>query len=410
MNEKLLKKYAKLIVKVGANVQLGQLVVLNVSTENKEFARLIVEEAYEAGAGEVMVQWSDSFVSRQHYFKQTVEKLEEVPEWTISKAHYIVDNQACFIHIDSTIPEIFKDVDGTKIHRSTVARQLKMEFYQEYTMANRGQWTIASAPNKYWAKKLFPNLNEEEAIEKLWQKILEACRVTKDNDPVLEWEIHNQNLLKHNQVLNDYNFDRLIFKNKLGTNLSVKLVDNHIWCGGGEYTDKGVYFNPNIPTEENFTMPDNKGTEGIVYATKPLNFRGKIIEDFWLKFEKGQVVDFGAKKEQTTLSDLLNTDEGSRRIGEIALISHNSPISNTNLLFLTTLFDENASCHMALGRAYPMNIKGGLKMTKDELKAQNSNHSLVHVDFMFGSADMEIIGVQKDGKKIPVFKEGNFVI
>lgn len=410
MTEKLLLKYAKLIVKVGANVQKGQLVILNVSTENKEFARLIVKEAYQAGASKVMVEWSDSFVSREQYLKQTLETLEEVPEWTISKAHYIVDNQACFIHIDSTIPEIFKDVDGAKIHKASVARQLKMEFYQEYTMANRGQWTIAAAPNKYWAKKLFPNLSEEAAVSKLWQKILAACRVTEENDPVLEWEKHNQNLLNHNQVLNDFNFDHLIFKNSLGTDLIVKLVNNHIWCGGGEYTDKGVYFNPNIPTEENFTMPDNKGTEGIVYATKPLNFRGKIIEDFWLRFEHGQVVDFGAKKEETTLAELLNTDEGAKRIGEIALISHDSPISNTNLLFLTTLFDENASCHMALGRAYPMNIKGGLKMTKEELKSHNSNHSLVHVDFMFGSSDMEITGVQKDGKKIPVFKEGNFVI
>lgn len=277
-------------------------------------------------------------------------------------------------------------------------------------MGNKAQWTIIAAPNQMWAKQVFPDANEDEAVEKLWEAIFNASRVFSDNDPIEEWAKHNETLLKHNQVLNDYNFDHLLFKNSLGTDLKVQLVEDHIWAGGGENAANGTYFNPNIPTEETFTMPYKFGTEGKVVSTKPLNYQGKLIEDFWLVFKDGKVVDFGAKKEEATLKSLLDTDEGSRYIGEIALISHDSPISNTNILFLNTLFDENASCHMALGRAYPMNIKGGIGAPIAELEKRGYNNSFNHVDFMFGSEDMEITGVTQDGKSVKVFEKGNFVI
>jgi aminopeptidase len=217
-------------------------------------------------------------------------------------------------------------------------------------------------------------------------------------------------MLAHNKVLNDYNFKSLHFLNSLGTDLVVSLVDNHIWAGGGEESTKGVYFNPNVPTEENFTMPYKYGVNGKVVATKPLNYQGNLIEEFWLEFKDGKVVDFDAKAQKETLSNLINFDEGSSYLGEVALISHDSPISNSNILFFNTLFDENASCHLALGRAYPMNVKGGTTMTKEELLEAGSNLSMAHSDFMFGSACMNIVGTQQDGTKVQIFKNGNFVI
>ncbi|MFA5720044.1 MAG: aminopeptidase, partial [Acholeplasmataceae bacterium] len=221
---------------------------------------------------------------------------------------------------------------------------------------------------------------------------------------------HNKALKTHSTLLNEYNFKQLHFKNSLGTDLVVGLVKDHIWVGGGEVAANGVYFNPNIPTEETFTMPDKLVTSGKVVATKPLNYGGKLIEDFYLEFKDGKVVNYDAKKEKETLKNILTFDENASYIGEIALISHDSPINNTNILFYNTLFDENASCHMALGRAYPMNIKGGIGADIKDLEKRGYNNSMVHVDFMFGSPDLEITGLTYDGKKIKVFEKGNFVI
>jgi aminopeptidase len=277
-------------------------------------------------------------------------------------------------------------------------------------MGNRSQWTIVAAPNPVWAKRVFPDLEEDQAIDALWDAILQASRVTEDNDPIQEWKEHNDRLLTHNKILNDYQFDHLHFKNSLGTDITIKLVENHVWAGGGETSTKGVWFNPNIPTEENFTMPHKTGVNGKVVATKPLNYQGNLIEDFWLEFKDGQVVDYDAKKEKDALKNLIEYDEGSSYLGEIALISYDSPISNSGILFFNTLFDENASCHMALGRAYPMNIKGGTEADLEDLKAKGYNFSMAHSDFMFGSADLQITGTTKDGKKVTIFKDGDFVI
>lgn len=409
-NKELINKLAKLAVRVGANVQKDQVVFIRTSTEAKEIVREVVEEAYLAGARRVFVGWGDDYVSHSGFIHMAKEELEIIPAWLIEQYKEFVDQGACLISIVSPMPGLNADVDPKKAQAADIAAQKALSFMREHTMGNKTQWTIIGASNPIWAKKVFPNLGEAEAVEKLWEAIFDASRVRLATDPIKEWETHNEILLKHNQLLNRYNFKHLHFKNNKGTDLIVELVKDHVWAGGGEHAANGAYFNPNIPTEETFTMPYKFGTRGKVYATKPLNYQGKLIEDFWLEFKDGKVVDFDAKKERNTLENLLNTDEGSRYIGEIALISHDSPISNTNILFLNTLFDENASCHMALGRAYPMNIKNGMNSSLEDLIKQGYNNSMVHSDFMFGSEDMEIMGLTQDGKEVQVFSKGNFVI
>ncbi|MFA6692521.1 MAG: aminopeptidase [Acholeplasmataceae bacterium] len=409
-NKELINKLAKLAVRVGANVQKDQVVFIRTSTEAKEIVREVVEEAYLAGARRVFVGWGDDYVSHSGFIHMAKEELEIIPAWLIEQYKEFVDQGACLISIVSPMPGLNADVDPKKAQAADIAAQKALSFMREHTMGNKTQWTIIGASNPIWAKKVFPNLGEAEAVEKLWEAIFDASRVRLATDPIKEWETHNEILLKHNQLLNRYNFKHLHFKNNKGTDLIVELVKDHVWAGGGEHAANGAYFNPNIPTEETFTMPYKFGTRGKVYATKPLNYQGKLIEDFWLEFKDGKVVDFDAKKEKNTLENLLNTDEGSRYIGEIALISHDSPISNTNILFLNTLFDENASCHMALGRAYPMNIKNGMNSSLEDLIKRGYNNSMVHSDFMFGSEDMEIMGLTQDGKEVQVFSKGNFVI
>lgn len=406
----LLEKYATLAAETGANVQKGQDVVIRSSTETRELARAITNAAYKAGARRVSVQWSDDYVSRYGLEHMNTETLEEVPEWIVEQTKHFINSGACFISITSPVPGLNAGIDPVKMQRAAMSRMKKLKFAQDHMMGNKTQWTIVAAPNAEWAQKVFPNTPKEEAIEKLWQAIFKACRVTEDNNPVNDWAEHNARLASHNAVLNQHQFDSLHFSNSIGTDITIKLVDNHVWAGGNEHTTSSVEFNPNIPTEESFTMPHRDGTSGKVVATKPLNYQGNLIEDFWLEFKDGMVVDYDAKKEKDTLKNLIELDEGSSRLGEIALISHNSPISNSDILFLNTLFDENASCHMALGRAYPMNVENGVNMSQDALEAIGYNQSMAHSDFMFGSADLKVVGTKKDGTKIVVFENGDFVI
>ena len=405
----LLQKYAKLAVKVGINIQKGQMLVVNSPVACYELTREIARSAYEEGASYVMVKWSDDVITKDYFTYAPMEVITEVPEYVVNQGHFIVDKGAALLSITAPTPGLMKDVDGAKLLASAKASNEKMAFMRKYTMSNEGQWLVLAAPTIAWAEKVFPELKGEEAQEKLWEAILSACRVTEDNDPIQEWTIHMDKLAKHNQMLNEYDFECLKFKNSLGTDLEVKLVEGHIWGGGGEDSKKGVYFAPNIPTEETFTMPHSHGVNGRVVATMPLNYQGKLIEDFYLVFKDGAVVEYGAKKEEDALKSLIELDEGSKRLGEVALISHDSPISNMNILFYNTLFDENASCHLALGNAYPMNMKDSDKMTEDELMNKGYNKSSTHVDFMFGSSDMEIVGVKKDGTIVKVFEKGNFV-
>lgn len=410
MLNKLIDKYAELTVKIGVNVQKDQIVVVRASTETKELVRAITKHAYLVGAKKVSVQWSDDYVTKYTYEHASTETLEDIQEWVVEQARYNVDNNACFISITSPIPGLNAGLDGNKLSAAMIASQKAMPFFQSHLMANKTQWVVIGAPNEIWAEKVFPNLKGIDAVNALWMAILNSARVYENSDPVKEWELHNDVLAKHNKVLNDLNFKHLHFTNGLGTDLIVELVKDHVWAGGAEVSGKGVIFNPNIPTEESFTMPEKLGTRGKVFATKPLNYQGKLIEDFWLVFKDGKVVDFHADKENDALKQLIESDEGSSYIGEIALISHDSPISNTNILFYNTLYDENASCHMALGNAYAMNVKGGTEMTKEQLAAAGANQSVVHSDFMFGSKDMKIVGLTQDNKEVLLFENGNFII
>lgn len=408
--ELLIDKLANLSVQVGANVQKDQVVVVNGSTESKEIVRKVVEHAYKAGAKEVIVNWRDDYTGKMAVEYQSIETLQEVPQYAIERFKYFVDKGACVISIVSPIPGINKDLDPHKQQAQAIASSKALNFYREHMMGNRSQWTIIAASNPVWAKKVFPDKEENEAVEALWEAIFKASRVTENNDPVNEWNEHNQRLIKHNQILNDYQFKSLHFKNSIGTDMTIELVENHVWSGGQELGTNGVTFNPNIPTEENFTMPLKTGVNGKVVATKPLDYQGNLIDGFWLEFKDGKVINYDAKEGKNSLKNLIEFDEGSSYLGEVALIGYDSPISQSNILFFNTLFDENASCHLALGRAYPMNIKGGTEMSKEELESRGYNNSMAHVDFMFGSKDLDIIGETKDGKKVQIFKEGNFII
>lgn len=410
MNESILRKYAKLAVEVGVNVQPNQTLTINAPVEAAEFVRYCVDAAYQAKAGYVFVRWNDDQSAKLHYKHANIDRLKQVDSWVVDQFQTFVDENACALSISSPSPGLMADVDGKKIQQVQQEQQQALGFYRDYMMANKSQWAVIGVPTPLWAQKVFPNETTEVALEKLWEAVLAAVRVDQDNDPVALWKKHNDYLGKINKKLNDYQFDRLHFKNSLGTDLEIGLVKNHRWAGGAEVAQNNTVFNPNVPTEETFTMPDKYRVNGVVVATKPLNYQGKLIEEFQLTFENGKVVDALAKKEQEALDALLNTDEGSRYLGEVALISHDSPISNTNILFYNTLFDENASCHVALGRAYPMNLEGGLEMTDEQLKAAGMNFSYNHVDFMFGSADMRIVGIKKNNEEVVLFENGNFII
>lgn len=408
--ENLLKEFAKLAIRVGINIQPKQYLIVNAPVEAYEFVRTVVEEAYNAGAGNVIINWKDDTVNSLYYQNVSDEVLTEVPQFLIDKYRYVLDKGAALLSITSPNPNVYKNVDPMKMAMASNVSNSKLKFFSDYTMASRTQWAIIAYPNYEWAQQVFPTLSKEEAYEKLLEAILYTSRVEENKDSVQEWNNHMKNLEVHNKILNDYNFEKIHFKNGIGTDLEIYLVENHIWAGGGEMSEKGVFFAPNIPTEETFTMPHNKKINGTVVSTKPLNFRGKLIPKFKLTFKDGVVVKYEADEEIETLKSLLETDEGSKSLGEVALISYDSPISNLGIIFYNTLFDENASCHLALGNAYSMNIKDGTTMPEEELVKLGYNVSNVHVDFMFGSSDMEIVGTTHDGKEIQIFRKGNFVI
>ncbi|MBQ2658955.1 MAG: aminopeptidase [Erysipelotrichaceae bacterium] len=409
VTEKMYDKLAELVVKKGVNVQKDQPVVINASVRDADFVKKVVKNAYEAGAKFVSVEWRDSDITKMGYQYQSNETLSEIPQWMYDKTKYMQDKGACYISITSDKPGSMADVDGEKMKIANAAYYAKMGDLMTYLMNNEGQWCVFGIPSMEWAKVVFPDLSDEEAFEKLGDAIFAVTRVTEDNDPIEEWAKHDQEMLEHARKLNEYDFRELHFTSELGTDLTVGLVDGHIWVGGGSTTPKGVFFDPNMPTEECFCMPLKTGVNGIVYASKPLSYNGKVIEDFWFRFENGKVIDFDAKKEKETLKQLLEFDEGSSYLGEVALVPYDSPISKSGILFFNTLYDENAACHLALGRPYPENIKGGEQMSKEELAEHGANDSMQHEDFMFGTKEMDIDGIQKDGTVVPVFRKGNFV-
>lgn len=405
--ESRLNDYAKLCVKVGINVKPGQPLVINSPIEGLDFVRMLAKNAYEAGASEVHVNWNDEVLTKLKYENAPMEVFEQFPKWYADGLEDYAKKGAGFISISAQDPELLKEIDPKKIAANNKSSSLALKEWRKYTMNDINPWCVVSIPTKSWAKRVFPDVSEAEAVGMLWTAIFNATRMDLE-DPVKAWENHMTNLKEKVDFLNNKELKSLHYTSANGTDLIVELPEGHIWAGGGAVDSKGVYFAPNMPTEEVFTMPLKTGVNGVVYSTKPLNYGGKLIDEFKLVFENGKVVDFDAKVGKETLTDLLAIDDGAKHLGEVALVPYDSPISNSNIVFMNTLFDENASCHFAFGKAYPTNIKGGEKMTDEELEAHGVNNSLTHVDFMIGSKDMSIVGETNTGEKIQVFVDGNW--
>lgn len=404
--EQMLEKYADLAVRIGVNIQQGQTLVVNAPLPAAEFVRKIVAKAYEAGAKNVHVEFQDENITRIKYEKAPDEAFTEYPMWRAKGMEEMAENGAAFLSIYSPNPELLKGINPQRIAMWNKTAGTALKKYRSYMMTDQARWSLISVPTAEWAAKVFPDVEEAEAIEKLWDAIFKIVRIDQE-DPIAAWHAHNETLKQKVTYLNDKQYVQLMYEAQ-GTSLTVNLPENHVWQGGGSVDQGGIRFNPNMPTEEVYTMPHKDGVNGTVRSTKPLNYGGNVINNFTLTFKDGVVVDFTAETGYETLEQLLNMDEGSRRLGEVALVPHRSPISNSGLTFYNTLFDENASNHLALGEAYPVNLQNGTAMTPEELAERGANKSLVHEDFMIGSVDMNIYGVTKDGKREPIFKNGNW--
>lgn len=402
-----LQKYAELAVKVGVNIQKGQLLVINAPVIAKDFVYKVAVAAFEAGASDVHVEWNDDEFTKVKYVHAPEEAMEKYPIWKAKGYEEMAENGAAVMSILAPNPELLKDVDPARIATAQRTAGEAMEKFRQYIQSDKISWTVIAYPTKEWAQLVFPNLDETEQIDKLWEAIMTATRVDTD-DPVTAWQTHQAELQEKVTLLNDKNYKKLHYTSP-GTDLTIELPDKHIWVGGGGENEHGTPFIPNMPTEEVFTTPKKDGVNGTVTSTKPLNYGGTIIDQFSFTFEQGKIVRFTAERGYDTLKGLIETDEGSRYLGEVALVPHASPISKTNLIFYNTLFDENASSHVALGSAYAFCLEGGKTMSEAELEENGSNASIVHVDFMIGSAELQIDGETADGTREPLFRNGNWV-
>lgn len=406
--EKAIEKYVELVIKKGINLQKGQILVINSPVETFEFTRELTAKAYEVGASEVVVNWFDEISLKYKYLYGEDKIFDIFPEWQKEFYEYYRKKGAAFLSIYSTDPDVLKEVDKNRVARYEKAKGIALKEYRDNIMENSNQWSVVSIPTKAWARRVFPELKEEFAINEMWKLILHIVRADKE-DPILEWENHLNILKNRMDYLNSKKFEKLIYKNSLGTNLEIGLPEGHRWISGGENSKEGVYFVANIPTEEIFTMPHREKVNGVVVSTKPLIYGGSTIKDFTLKFVDGKIVEYSAKVGEEILGKLLDIDENSRYLGEVALVEFKSPISKSKKIFYNNLYDENASCHLALGAAYPVCLEKSEGLGEEELLEKGMNISMIHEDFMIGSEDMEIIGVDKNGEETLLMKDGNFV-
>ena len=408
MNKTIYRKFAKLAVQVGIGLKKGQPVIITASTAASGFAVCVAEECYRRGASKVTVDWINESVQKLAYLNQTLETLSHVPLWQEEKEKEKVSLLPCTIWIDDDDPNAFDGVDIDKMMSANQARAKVLKKYREQR-DNKYQWTIISIPSKKWAAKVFPNEKPSAAVKKLWQHILSATRLDC-TDPVNNWKNHISLLKIKAKILNELNFDSLHYKSKNGTDLTVGLHPWHLWsCAGGK-TVSGNEYVANMPSEEVFTVPSKKRVDGVVYSSKPLSYNGVLIEDFNITFKNGKAVDCDARVGKEMLESLLKMDDGASRLGEVALVPYDSPVSNLNTLFYNTLFDENASCHLALGFGITDAIKGYETMEKADFDRIGVNDSIIHVDFMIGNSDLEITGTSKDGQTVRIFKNGNWAI
>lgn len=407
--EKMLKKYASLIVGTGVNVQKGEEVYVNAPIVAAKFALAVAEAAYKRGAKKVTLIYNDELFTKLRYENEQKDVLAEVEAWHIARMDNAVEKRAAYISILAEDPMLLSKVDPDLIAAVSKARRTALKKFYDATMSNQIKWCIAAHPSEAWAKKIFPKESPEKAVEKLWEMIFAVMRLEGD-DPVKAWEKHVEDLGKRSKFLNKHRFASLRYKNSIGTDFTVGLPDDYVFMGGGDKAANGCVFIANMPTEEVFSAPHKDKAEGKLVSSMPLVFSGSVIDNFSLTFKGGKVVDFSAEKGYDVLKNLLDTDEGMRRLGEVALVQYDSPISNLKTLFYNTLFDENASCHFALGRAYPSCVKNGDDLPPETLAKMGLNSSIEHVDFMIGTKDLSIVGIKADGSEIEIFKNGNFVI
>ena len=405
MKKTVLREYALLIVRTGINVQKGQDVLVMADLDQPEFVKLVVEECYKAKARQVTVQWNYQPLEKIHVRYQSVKTLGAVPEWQKARQQYYCDTLPCRLYLISEDPDGLKGVNTAKMAK---ARQLSYPILKSYIDDRDGkqQWCIAAVPGVAWAKKVFPGLPKGKAVEKLWEAILMTSRVNED--PIKAWEEHNADLRKRCEYLNSLGIRELHYTADNGTNLTVGMIPEAMFCGGAEKSRQGIVFNPNIPTEECFISPMKGKAEGIVYSTKPLCYEGQIIDNFSMRFENGKVVEAHAEQGEELLNTMLNMDEGASYLGECALVPQRSPICESGLLFYSTLFDENAACHLAVGAGFTDTIRDCHSKTLEECRALGINESMVHEDFMIGCDSMNIDAICADGKTVPIFRNGNW--
>lgn len=405
--EENLKKYAQLLVATGINVSEGHTVVLSIDVDQAPLARLISEAAYERGARKVIVNWADDELSRLTYTHQDLDTLKEVPAYKLAEMDYIIENGASRISVRSSDPDALAGIDSNKIAETQKALSAAMRPMMEATQSNKISWLVASAAGEEWAKKVFPDLETiEEQVDALWDAIFESVHLYEE-DPITYWAEKVNTLQAKADELNKEKFTAMHFKGE-GTDLVVGLPKGHRWEGAGSTNSRGEVFVANMPTEEVFSAPDANRVDGVVVSTKPLSYAGSIIEGMEFHFKDGKVVKVTADQGEEVIQKLIEQDEGASRLGEIALVPDESPISQSGLTFFNTLFDENASNHLALGSAYAFSLEGGTEMTREELNAAGLNESTTHVDFMIGSADMDIDGIKEDGSTVPVFRKGTW--
>ncbi|MGO3601137.1 MAG: aminopeptidase [Enterococcus faecalis] len=402
-----LKKYARLIAETGVNVQDNHTVVLQISVDQAPLARLITEEAYRLGAAEVIVQWSDETIQREFLSHAATDRIENVPQYKIDQTDDWIAKGASRISVVSSNPDALAGVDAQRVAAFQAANGKALVNLRKATQANKVSWTVVAAASEGWAAKVFPELaTSEEQVDALWNEIFKTTRIYEEN-PVIAWNIHDKKLQEKAAELNEQQFTALHYTAP-GTDLTIGLPKNHLWEGAGSYNARGEEFMANMPTEEVFTAPDSRRVDGYVSSTKPLSYAGTIISGMKFTFKDGKVVDFSAEQGEEALKNLLAIDEGAKHLGEVALVPDPSPISQSGLIFYNTLFDENASNHLAFGSAYAFNLQGGTEMSEEELAEAGLNRSQTHVDFMVGSDKMNIDGIKEDGTIVPVFRNGDW--
>ena len=405
MKKSVLRAYARLIAESGVNVQKGQEVFITAGLDQPEFVAMVVEECYRRKAKKVVVDWNYQPLTRLHVRHQSLTTMSTLDNYEEARWQHYVDTVPCRIYLESDDPDGLRGVNQEKMAKAQQKKYPIIKGYRDQ-IENRYQWCIAAVPGVKWAKKLFPELRASQAVEKLWEAILHTSRV--DDDPVAAWDAHNKDLKARCDYLNGLGIRELQYRASNGTDLRVGMIPEAQFCGGGETSLQGIFFNPNIPTEECFISPKRGVAEGIVYSSKPLSYQGQLIDRFWIRFREGKAAEWGAEENEALLTKLITMDEGSAYLGECALVPFNSPINETGILFYNTLFDENACCHLALGMGFADTIRDFEHKTLDECRALGVNDSMIHEDFMIGTADLSIDALCEDGRTVPLFRDGTW--